>query len=55
MLFLASIPNPLYAYSAVFAGASATPFGRFTTTSFVGGAARFLVCAFIGEGISQLI
>lgn len=55
MLFLASIPNPLYAFSAVGAGSAGTPFRRFLATSFIGGAARFLVCAFLGDGIEKLV
>jgi membrane protein DedA with SNARE-associated domain len=51
MLVLAAVPNPLYAWASVFAGASGTRFKSFLGASFVGGSARFLVCAFIGEGI----
>ena len=51
MLLLASVPNPLYAWASVFAGASETPFSKFTGASFLGGAARFLVCAYLGNEI----
>ena len=55
ILVLAFVPNPIYAWSSVAAGASKTSFGGYFLAAATGSAARFILIAFLGTGIERLL
>ena len=55
ILLLAFVPNPLYAWSSVAAGASKTRFGGYFLAAATGSIARFVLIAFLGTAIERLV
>ena len=55
ILLFAFIPNPLYAWSSVAGGASKTKFGSYLAAAATGSFARFVLVAFLGKGIEQIL
>jgi len=55
VLMFAFVPNPLYAWSSVAAGASRTKFGRCFTAAATGSFARFILVALLGKGIEKIL
>lgn len=55
ILVLAVVPNPLYAWSSVAAGASRMPFLGYVAAAACGSFARFIAVAHLGNGIERLL
>ena len=55
VLMFAFVPNPLYAWSSVAAGASKTKFGRYFAAAATGSFTRFILVALLGKGIEKIL